>query len=235
MAKLDAIEINKTNQTNIVILNVIKMISSRGFIDKNNIETKYNEIQKILNPDVDGIKSKIIYDNVVKITTDVKDVVFTIKIMYQKITTINKQDVLISFLENDNSNKIIIVEGINKKAYKQLLEYHPNTEIFWHYEFMFNLIDHKFIPEHEILHDKYLPSPVGQPDGNDEYKDHPKFEDIYLAKRKDCPKMEITDPVSRYYNLKPGQIIRIKRKTGNSGYSISYRVVINAPISKLFD
>lgn len=226
--KLDTIRINKNDEINVIILNVIKMLSSRGLIDNNNVQQKYDDIIKLYNINIEG-GEKIYQDNVIKIETNRVDTIFLIKILRYKITTINKQDSLINFLETNADNKIIIVDDINKKAYKQLIEY-PKTEIFWHYELMINLIDHKYIPEHTILPDKYLPNK-----NDDEYKGHPKFEDIYLAKKKDCPKLEITDPVARYYNLSAGQIVRIKRKSANAGYSISYRVVVNVPLSKLFD
>ena len=217
---LHAIEINNYDQRFTILLNVIKMLSARGFINENNITNTY-----------DTVKDKFSDDQIYKINTDNGNN-FAIKFILQKITTINKSLGINEFLEKfKDYNKIVIVTDINKKAYKQIVEY-KNTEIFWHFEFMMNLIDHKYIPKHEILHEKYM---INKDDLEEKYKNHEKFEDIYLVTKKECPKIEVTDPVARYYNLKPGQYIRIKRESISSGYAPSYRVVINSPISKLFE
>ena len=44
------------------------------------------------------------------------------------------------------------------------------------------------------------------------------------------PKIKVTDPVSRYYNAKVGNIVKIKRFSGTSGFNITYKVVINSSL-----
>lgn len=213
---LSAIEINNDEQRFIILLNIIKMFSARGLIDENKIMNIY-----------ESTRNKFSDDLIYKFKTD-KGNNIAIKFILQKITTINKSLGITDFLTNyKDYNKIVIVNDINKKAYKQIVEY-QNTEIFWHFEFMMNLIDHKYIPKHELLPEEFYSD-------NTDHKNHEKFEDIYLVTKRECPKIEVTDPVARYYNLKPGQYIRIKRESMSSGYTPSYRVVVNAPISKLFE
>lgn len=216
--QLPAIEISNSEKNLIILLNVLKMLSERGLIKKENVEKKYESIKNT-------ISSGMIY----KVKTDVGQN-YILKLVSQKITTINKALGVSDFLANyKDDNKIIIVEDINKKAYKQIVEF-PNTEVFWKFEFMMNLIDHAYIPEHQVL-------PIGfHPDeSNEKYKNHEKFEETYFVSKRECPKLEVTDPVARYYNLVPGQYVRIKRESISSGYAPTYRIVINAPISKLFD
>lgn len=202
--KLMAIEVSNKDTVDIVILNVIKMLSNRGVVK--DVEEEYRKYIKKNRPD----------DMIYKIGQ------FMIKFVFQKITTINKAIDIIDFLkENEDLNKILIVKNVNKKAYKQIIEY-SKTEVFWEHEFMFNLIDHHYIPKHELLEDKYI--------NGDE-----KFFDIYLTSKKKCPKIEVTDPVARYYNMKPGQIVKITRPSITAGYDISYRIVVNSSINKLFN
>jgi DNA-directed RNA polymerase subunit H (RpoH/RPB5) len=219
MSKLVTVEYNKNQQVDIILLNIIKMLSERGLLDKSEIEAKHNKLIK---------KNKSLLEYKIK----TNDNNFYIKFVNQKITSITKIVDLVTFLnENINNNKIIVVNNISKKAYKQIIEY-TNTEIFWDFELMINLIDHHYIPKHVILPIKYQPNIF---DKEQKYKDHEKIEDIYLVSKRECPKIEVTDPVARYYNMVPGQYVKIIRKSIHSGYVVSYRVVINSPISKLFD
>ena len=118
---------------------------------------------------------------------------------------------LIDFLKlNKDTNKIVIVSNINKKAYKQIKEY-PNTEIFWDYELLTNLIDFVYIPKHVLLTEEEMKT----------------FENKYFSTKRETPKLDNLDPVARYYNLKVNDIIKIIRPSINSGYTISYRRVIN--------
>lgn len=218
--QLTAIEVNNQQKIFTVLLNVLKMLSARELINPNTIQDKYEKIKNIFSD-----------DQIYNIKTD-KGNNFVLKFAPQKITTINKALGVSDFLTNyKNDNKIVVVVDINKKAYKQIIEF-PNTEIFWEFEFMMNLIDHVYIPEHTLLPIGYQPSNM---DPEEKYKDHEKLEDIYFVTKRECPKIEVTDPIARYYNLIPGQFIRIKRKSMSSGYSPSYRIVVNAPISRLFD
>lgn len=217
---LTAIEINSNQKRLTILLNVLKMLSARGYIKKDNINKKY-----------DTIKDKLTDELVFNIETDVKKK-YNLKFVPHKITTINKAVGLSDFLtSNKNSYNIIIVDDINKKAYKQIMEY-PDTEVFWNFEFMFNLIDHQYIPQHEVLPLGYHPPHF---DVDNKYNNHEKFEDTYLVTKRECPKMEVTDPVARYYKLVPGQYVRIKRESIMSGYAPTYRIVVQSPLSKLFE
>jgi len=94
-----------------------------------------------------------------------------------------------------------------------------NTEIFWDFELMFNVIDHAYQPKFELMS-------VDEIDA---------FKKTYLLTNSEIPKMEKTDMIARYYNLSIGDVIRIIRPSSASGYSVVYKIVINAPYTKLFD
>lgn len=206
---MNHIEINNEEKINIMLLNVIKMLSSRGYIDLANIDTHYKKLENKQNQ-----------HSVYNISTDT-GTLFMVKIVQQKISTINKVVGISDFLNNNaDTKKILIVYGtnINKKAYKQIIDY-PNTEIFWDFELMLNIIDHEYQPKFELL-------------TQDELEE---FNGTYITTKREIPKMERTDIIARYYNLKVDDIIRIIRPSTSSGYTVSYRIVINSPIGKLFD
>ena len=95
---LHAIEINNYDQRFTILLNVIKMLSARGFINENNITNTY-----------DTVKDKFSDDQIYKINTDNGNN-FAIKFILQKITTINKSLGINEFLEKfKDYNKIVIV------------------------------------------------------------------------------------------------------------------------------
>lgn len=202
--KLINIEINTKEKKNIILLNVIKMLTNRDLLENNKIEENHNKIIK-QSDDNDIFK---IHSNKIK-----KDIF--IKFIYIKLTTIRKLPIVDDFfLTAKNGNKIVIVENINIKAYKQFLEY-PNTEVFWEDELMINLVDSNLIPKHIVL--------------SEEEKE--ECMNTYQIKKRNLSRIFITDPVARYYNMKINDIVRIERYSINSGINISYRIIVDGTIS----
>ena len=78
-------------------------------------------------------------------------------------------------------------------------------EIFTEEEMQYNITKHILVPKHELL------SP----------KDNKEFKKLYGLK---FPTLLITDPISRFYNYKRGDIIKINRKS-ERGSNIMYRIV----------
>ena len=56
------------------------------------------------------------------------------------------------------------------------------------------------------------------------------FFDKYHCKKRSVPKMLTSDPIARYYNMKPNDIVRITRPSKQSGYSRSFRLVIKGDL-----
>jgi DNA-directed RNA polymerase subunit H (RpoH/RPB5) len=141
-----------------------------------------------------------------------------IKIISEKVTTINKINGLYQLLDNNQDTLlIIIVHDIQLKPFKEILEF-PNTEVFWIHEFIIDPINHHFTPEHRKL----------------EPEEKEMFISEYKTKLKDLPRIDKTDFVVRYYNFKVGDYIEIKRNSISSGIAIAYRVVVNCSLDKLF-
>ena len=81
--------------------------------------------------------------------------------------------------------------------------------MFLEKELMINIIEHDIVPEHKILtpEEKLI------------------FYEEYSCKKKNLPRILNTDPVAKYYNMKPGDICKIIRVSEVSGSVFSYRIV----------
>lgn len=132
------------------------------------------------------------------------------------VQSINKNPEIIKLLKkNEDYNKIIVCDKFEKKTVDQLNQY-KNIEIFTKNYILLNILDNKFLqPRFEFIDEKEL-------------------EGLNIKKNQ-FPKMESIDPVARYLNLKPGDIIKVIKNNENTLYSVEYNLVINTDISKLFE
>lgn len=75
----------------------------------------------------------------------------------------------------------------------------------------FNVTKHVLVPEHVLLSDSDAKSILK------EYNIAPKL----------LPRIVVTDPCAKILGAKPGQIIKIIRKSPTAGTSVFYRLVVN--------
>lgn len=73
-----------------------------------------------------------------------------------------------------------------------------------------DITQHFLVPKHEILSEEEKQELLKK----------------YNIKLEDLPKIKITDPAIKHLNPKPGDIVRIIRKSPTAGTSVYYRVVI---------
>ena len=201
--KLASIEISNLEITKTVLLNITKMLINRGIFDNKNEEKIYKQLE-----------SQISSEMVFSIKSDITKKEYHFKFINQKLTTIRKvYGIEEFFLKSKNNYRFIITSNLNKKAYKQLIKY-KDTEVFRIHELLINIMDHDLIPKHIVLNE-------------DEKK---KYLEAYETNKKTMSKMNVTDPVARYYNMQVGDIVRIERPSITSGISIHYRIVINSSL-----
>lgn len=143
---------------------------------------------------------------------------FKIKIINDKVSTLNKVGGLTQLLDaNQNILKLIIVQDIQPKPFKEIIEY-PNSEVFWIREMIIDPKNHIITPKHVPL--------------SSEEKEQ-VFEE-YNLKKIEIPKIDKTDFMTRYYNMKVGDLFEIHRISIASGEAVSYRIVSNCSWDKLF-
>ena len=74
----------------------------------------------------------------------------------------------------------------------------------------FNILEHELVPEHIVL----------------SKEEAEKVLEHYNIKPEKLPKILASDPVVRTINAKPGDIIKIIRKSRTAKKAVSYRVVV---------
>ena len=206
VSNLYQVEKNATDIRNTVLTNIVKMLTERGYLNKDQLATN-----------IDTIIGSEPGDNVYKVKTDKYDgdneKLFAVRILQQKITAVNKASGILDFLTAYKNNKmIIVVKSMGKKAYQYIANNFPNAEIFLEEDLMINLIDHVLVPKHELL------TP----------EEEEVFYEKFNCKKRNLPRIFSTDPVARYYNMKPGHICRIIRPSETSGYVVTYRLVVKS-------
>ena len=197
--------------------NLVRMLMDRGFINKKNYEKFVNSIvgnnkeEFIINIDNDRNYNALIEN---------KEII--IKIFNYNIASTAKDSEIYNFIsKNLDKYVIIIAKDINNKS-KTYLKMVKNKfllknkivnceiEYFNYFELSFIVIDHIFQPNF---------SPIN-------IDDEKQFlEEYNTVKKKNMSRIHVDDPVSKYFNLKPTNLIKIFRTT-DGGICFSYSVIM---------
>lgn len=192
----------------IVLTNLIYMLTERGILKNENVEKNIKNIIKDISE-----------EKIFKIKSETSNTTYNIMIVNGKISTVNKIIGFDNFINlSNNQNRIFIGNNISQKAFKQFLE-KKNSEVFFEKDLMINIIKHKYQPKFQLLSDEEKQQKLN------DYNIENKFESKMLS----------TDAIARYFNAKPGDIFRIKRPSTFSGESFHYRLVVESPISVIFE
>lgn len=142
---------------------------------------------------------------------------YAIKIIYNSITTIKDSSDIENFLDKYSKyHKFIVISSLSKKAYKQFEEY-PLTEVFQEIELLVNVLEHDLQPKFRLL-------------SKQEVENYFK---VYDNKKREMPRILDSDPVSRYFGAKIGDIFEIIRPSITAGEAISYRIVVQGSLNFL--
>jgi len=179
--------------------NIIKMLNARQKINNNdNLDNIMEDLYRN-------------YNNVEETTNiNINGKKIYIKFIYMTLMTIkNKSSSIRNFLEKEGK-KILLVNDVKPTAIKQILQF-DDVEVFNMTFFNINLIDNVLVPKHIRL--------------NEEEKN--KVIKEYTDNIQQFKVLCIDDPVSKYYNYKVGDLVRIERPSVATGISTDYRVVSN--------
>lgn len=200
MNKLVELTYSEQQKNEIIIENFIKMLYNRNYFVNGNL----NDLIK------SGIKNFTNYETFVKYNNEV----FHLKIVPYKLNTIKKSEDIESFLNNyiDDKKIFTILPG-STKIEKQLLDYN-NTEVFNDVDLLVNIIDNNLVPKHILLSDDEAKNILIE----------------YKINKENLPRIFSGDRIAKYYNVKPGQIVKIIRPSITAGEEILYRVCINGKI-----
>ncbi|AYV80041.1 MAG: DNA-directed RNA polymerase subunit 5 [Gaeavirus sp.] len=204
------IEKSQYQRLNDVKTNLINIFTNRGFINPEN-QKKYTD--KMISQENDDLEYIIHLDNATNYNTTIEKKRIYLKIFDYKISSINKDSPIGEFLTKYNDEyKFIIVENINQRSEKMIASYKTACEIFKIAELKLNIIDHILVPKHIVL-------------TVDEGK---AVREAYNAKKRDMPFMSSTDPIARYYGMKPDEICKIIRPSVMTCEAPFYRIVVKS-------
>lgn len=111
--------------------------------------------------------------------------------------------------ETDVERGIIITSGRYTHAAKQSAK-KKNIELLPRNFPAFNIFEHELVPKHEILTQKEREQVLAQ----------------YKVQPYQLPQIKASDPAVKIIGAKPGDILRIIRKSSTAGEHIAYRYVV---------
>jgi len=106
---------------------------------------------------------------------------------------------------------IVVQASMTPSAKQSLFDMAPKyiLEQFLEQELLINITEHELVPEHVIL----------SADEKAELLARYKLKDHQL------PRIQLGDPVARYFGLKRGQVVKIVRPSETAGRYVTYRLV----------
>lgn len=115
--------------------------------------------------------------------------------------------------EENIMRAIIVVQlGMTPSAKQALVEMAPKyiLEQFIESELLINITEHMLVPEHKVMTQEEKAELLVR----------------YKLKESQLPRIQEGDPVSRYFGLKRGQVVKIIRPSETAGRYVSYRLVV---------
>ena len=197
-----------------------KNIKNNGIYIKSNISNIYIHDSKDTKITLTDIRKllKDIYTNKAYYKNGKIDLDLHILIIKKNIQKI-EENIFIKKIPFENMDGIKgIFETMQKKLEDKLENKEesktkkPDIEYYDTEDLMINITKHDIMPKFEIY--------------NTDEKKKEILDILDNINPKLFPKMLINDPVAKYYNLKIGDLIKIKRTSPLSGEAISFRIII---------
>jgi DNA-directed RNA polymerase I, II, and III subunit RPABC1 len=155
-------------------------------------------------------------DDEIQIFNKINDENNKIYVFFPKASTKVGVNTIRQYIEEMQKNGvkqsiIVVKNSITAFAKQVFIDAKPlQIEYFKENELLVDKLSHVLVPKHELLEE-------------DEKKELLK---IYKLKETQLPKIFSSDPISKYFGAKKGQVFKITRNSESSGEYIYYRIVI---------
>lgn len=118
-------------------------------------------------------------------------------------------------IENNNTftgSYILVIKDKMNATDQHKLHEAGDFQLFQLSELQFNISQHELVPKHKII--------------TDETKIKSILENYQLKSKHQLPLILKSDPMARYLNAKPGNIVEIERVSPTCGFNIVYRCCV---------
>jgi DNA-directed RNA polymerase I, II, and III subunit RPABC1 len=185
---------------------VLEMISDRGIyvpdtenitFEQLSVKFNNNNLDIFIDDETKNIKVYVHFHNEIKnfSKADLKNIMTSI------ISKYNDPNIMLILVLKEKENSAVSKELL-KDTYK-------NVEVFLRKNLVFNITHHVLVPKHSIL----------------TKEEEKELLDKYYTTKGKLPKLARTDPIAKYYGMKPEQVCKIIRKSPEVGEYIYYRLV----------
>lgn len=138
---------------------------------------------------------------------------FRLLLLFVKCTKLGKKEVeAICQRLDDVKRCIVVLDGnVSPPARTQIESMSPELifEVFQEEQLLVNITQHRLVPRHQPLTEAQKKAVLAR----------------YRVKEGQLPRIDINDPVARYFGLQRGDVVKITRPSETAGRYTTYRFV----------